>query len=236
MLLERAQGLSAKIGQYEKLKGTADEAAQFKTRADQLSAVADRLDKARDALDRFARAGIAVQFVPGDARLSERARTLRLAVDENPHAIADPPFNIKYEFTDRLVAIAEASAQAMLRAWQMHVRSLAQSQSDEVLNALQALPQFRRSISSIRQCRAEIQALAAAVPQDLEGAIERINVLAQAQREAWAELTADGIPAPVIGFLKACGSEGATLTALTAEVRTWLEERKLLGAFKILIR
>jgi hypothetical protein len=124
----------------------------------------------------------------------------------------------------------------MLRSWQAYVRSRSDSHSDEVLAALAVLPQFRQGIGRIRQGRMEIAAMAASVPSDLKSATSRLDALVEAQRTAWAELTADGIPGPVIGFLKACAAEGAPLTGLTTDVRSWLEARSLLGAFRILIR
>jgi hypothetical protein len=95
MLLERASGLSAKIAQYDQLKGTAEEAAQFKTRADQFSNVAAKLAAVRTGCARFAEAGIPVQFTPAEgAALAERARTLRSAVEADPHVLGEPPFDL----------------------------------------------------------------------------------------------------------------------------------------------
>lgn len=237
MLLERASGLSAKIAQYDQLKGTAEEAAQFKTRADQFGNVAAKLGAVRAALARFAEASIPVQFTPAEGTaLAERARTLRSAVETDPHVLGDPPFNLKHQFTDRLLSLYDGAEQAMLRSWQAYIRSRSDSHSDEVLAALAALPQFRQGIGRIRQARMEIATMAASVPSDLKSATNRLDSLVEAQRTAWAELTADGIPGPVIAFLKACAAEGAPLTGLTDEVRSWLEARKLLGAFRILIR
>jgi len=236
MLLERAAGLAAKINQYEKLKGTAHEAAQFKTRADQFGAIAERMDRTTAALSRFAQAKIAVGFAFHDPALIERTRTLRTAIEQDPNAIGDPPFDLKYEFADRLYGLCEAAGQAMLQAWQAYVRDAAQSSSDEILNALSALPQFRQTIGRIRQCRMEIQSMFASVPEDVAAGAKRIGELVEAQRTAWAELSASDIPPAVIAFLKACGGDGAPLSALSDDVRAWLEARKLLGAFRILIR
>jgi hypothetical protein len=53
---------------------------------------------------------------------------------------------------------------------------------------------------------------------------------------AWSELSAEDIPADVINFIRAAGSEGAALTAYSDEVQTWLASRNLMGAFRIKIR
>ena len=64
----------------------------------------------------------------------------------------------------------------------------------------------------------------------------RLAALVTEYRSAWAELSADGIPATVVAFLRVCAAEGASIEELTGEVRTWLEGRNLLNAFRIKIR
>src|SRR5438477_11481060 len=115
MMIYSAAGLSAKIAQYDQLKGTAEEAAEYKTRADQFGNVAAKLGAVRAALDRFAEAGIPVQFTPTEgAALAERSRTLRSAIEADPHVLGDPPFNLKHQFTERLLFLCQGAEQAML--------------------------------------------------------------------------------------------------------------------------
>ena len=237
MLLERAAGFAARITQYHNLKGTADDAGQFQTRADQFGNVSERLTRTRDALRRLKDAGIGIAFVPADAAgLAAKAKTLRAAVQNDPAVLRDPPFDLKYEFTDRLVSISSAADRAMDEAWKRYVCERSDLESDDVLNALAALPQFRASAAKIRQCRANIAALTASLPPEPATAVARLSALVDEHRTVWAELTADGIPDAVIAFLRACAAEGAPLSGLTDELRSWLESRNLLSAFRIKVR
>src|SRR4051812_20952485 len=107
MLLERAVDLTAKIAQYQKLKGAADESEQFDTRATQFARVAERISCVRQGLEKLISAGVVVNFEPSDGAVYvAKAKTLRAALKANPAAINDPPFDLKHEFVDRLVGIA----------------------------------------------------------------------------------------------------------------------------------
>ena len=94
---------------------------------------------------------------------------------------------------------------------------------------------MRVGVTRIRQCRQKVTALAATVPADPASAIEQLRVLSAEHGSAWAELTADAVPPSVLQFLRACAADGAPVTALTDEVRHWLEARELLGSFRIRI-
>ena len=74
MLLDRAADLTAKITQYQKLKGAADESKQFQTRADQFASVADRIAGVRKRLDKLATAGVAITFEPSDGALCRQGQ------------------------------------------------------------------------------------------------------------------------------------------------------------------
>jgi hypothetical protein len=236
MLLERAAGLSNRIAQYNQLKGTAEEAALFETRANQFATVAAKLQRTRNLLLKLRDAGVRVEFVPIEgAAYVERARTLRAAIQADPHVLANPPFDLKYEFTARLLAIHEAAEKAMLEAWQTHVLAQADARSDDMLNTLAAIPQFKPIVVRMRQCMSEIRSLASIIPEEPRAGVARLTALAAAHRAAWEEMTADGIPSPVITFLKACAAEGAPLISLTDEVRNWLAQRNLLSVFRIRI-
>lgn len=124
----------------------------------------------------------------------------------------------------------------MTEAWKRYVDERGDLHSDDVLDALAALPQFRPSVMKIRQCRANIAALGASIPSDPSTAVVSLSALVDEHCTAWAELRADGIPDAVITFLRACAAEGAPLSGLTDEVRSWLESRNLLSAFRIKIR
>lgn len=237
MLLEDAKDLSARIAQFKRLQVTADEAKQFETRAKQFSAASEKLVRARAALQRMKAAGVDVSFVSkeGDA-LAQKAATLRSAVRANPNALADPPFDLKYAFTDRLLGIGAAADEAMLAAWRAFVRENSNSGSDDVIEALWAVPQYRPTLTKIRSFRSQLAALANVIPDDPGVGVAQLRRIVDDHHAAWTEMTAEGIPDPVIPFLRACAADGAPLSELTNEVRSWLESRNLLHAFRIKIR
>jgi hypothetical protein len=236
MLLERATGLATKISRYQTLKSAAKEAEIVRTRADQLEQVAALLAHARDALSRFAAAGVMIEFAPAHADdLSEKAKALRVIAAEAPVALAVPPFNFTHEFTNRLRGIATGADTAIRERWRHFITENSPGGSDEVLDALGKLPQLRAGVTQIRQCRQKIQALSAAPPADPVQAVAQLRALVAEHQAAWATLTTDNLPRTVILFLQACAGDGAPVTALTEEVRDWLEARNLLGSLRIRI-
>lgn len=236
MLLERAAGLAEKIERYQRLKAAADEAQVVSTRASQVQEAAALLAQARAALDRFSKAGIGIQYFPANTEeLTEKATKLRTIVDRDPAGLANPPFNVLHEFTTRLKGLASAADRSIAEGWSRYVVENAPRGADGILDALGQLPQMRAGVARIRQCRQKVAALAAKVPADPAGAVEQVQSLAAEHRSAWAELAADSVPPSVLQFLRACAAEGAPITSLTEEVRTWLEAREVLGSFRIRI-
>lgn len=237
MLLDRAAALTAKIADYEKIKSNAHEAQYFQTRAAQFATVADQLTQANQAICRLRAAGIPAIFTPTEgAGQAEKAATLRVEVAKNPSVLSEPPFDLKYAFTDRLSGIATAAKLATAKAWREWVETRSNLGSEDVLNALAALPQFRASIATIRQCRLSIAALAASAPVDPVQATDQVDALLDAHQKAWAALTAEDIPQSVLGFIRACAGDGASLEMLSDEVLDWLNSRSLTSAFRIKIR
>jgi hypothetical protein len=237
MLLERATGLAAKIAKYQELTKAADQAEQFQTRANQFGGAAERITRARQALGQLVEAGVPVEFVSTEgAGYAAKAKELRAAINSNPAAINDPPFDLKYEFIDRLNAIVAKANQAMMDAWKAYVAKRADFGSDDVLSALAAVPQFRKSVAKIHECRNDIATLGNSMPSDPQVTVGRLDALVAAHDTAWAELSAEDIPKSVVSFVRAAANEGAPLTTYTDEVQTWLKSRDLLTAFRIRLR
>lgn len=234
MLLERSGKLAARIAEYEKLKGMASETEQFNTRANQLDSISERISRTREQLAGFARAGVPVSFVPSDARgYAAKAKDLRTAIHNNPANVINPPIDLKNEFADRLVGIAAAADKCIAEAWRTFVAARANFRSRDILIALSAVPQFRSSVSRIRQCQTNIEALGSTLPADPRTAVERLHALITDHDNAWAELSTEDIPPGVISFIRAAAAEGAMLSAYSQEVEAWITSRSLLGAFRI---
>lgn len=237
MLLDRAKDLASQITSYQRLQSDAVEAEQYATRAKQFSGAADRVVRSVGTCRRLADANVPIDFTPANAAdLAGKARSLRAAVAEDASALQDPPFDLKYDFTDRLVSLASAADTAASAAWRKWVSQESRLQSGDILDALSAVPQFKSTIETIRQRRLAIASLAASIPSDVEAAKGRLRDLVAEHNKAWSDMTADGIPPAVMSFIKACAGEGASISMLTEEVRLWLDQRVLADAFRIRIR
>ncbi|MCA2411256.1 hypothetical protein [Rhizobium leguminosarum] len=237
MLLERASRLAAKITEYQKLKATADEAEQFQSRANQLTTVSDKLSRTRISLKNMREAGVTVDFVPADGMtLADRAKALRAAISNNPSAVNDPPFNIKHEFLDRVAAINSAAERTITASWKSYVRRRADFGSSDVLDALNAIPQFRPSVSKIRQCRNAVEALGNSLPVDPKATISSLNTLVAEHEKSWSDLSAEDISSDVVKFIRDAASDGASLTSFSEEVKKWLDARNLTAAFRIRLK
>ena len=234
MLLDRANGLRTAITEFEKIRSEADKAEQFQTRAELFRRAAIRISHAFNALRNFADVGIATDFVLNDAAdYAAKAKTLRTSISDDPTKIENPPFDLKHEFTDRLKGIADAAESAMARSWKAHVKKCVSFESSDMLDALVEVPQFRTDVIKIRQCRTDIIALGNELPSNPLSAVVRLNSLVAHHEAAWRDLSAEDIPGSVLKFIRASAIEGARLSTYTDEVRSWLESRNLLDAFRI---
>jgi len=236
MLLDQAKDISAKIGDYTRLKSNVSATKEFETRASQFAGAADKLQRACRSIKRLQDTGVTLDFVPKDgAALADKAAKLGSILKEDPAKLNDPPFNLKYDFIDRLNSICSAADEVMLGAWKAHIGARSETASSEVLTALGAVPQYRPVVAQIMSLKSQIATLATILPQDPAAALSQLNTLMDSYRTAWGGMTADGIPPAVIGFLRAAAGSGAALNQLTDEVRSWLEGRNLLHVFRIKI-
>ncbi|MCB2399372.1 hypothetical protein [Rhizobium ruizarguesonis] len=237
MLLERASGLADKITAYEALKTAGDEALQFQTRANQITGASDKISRARAALKEMRDAGVSVDFPLSDGvTLAERAKELRTAMTGNPSVIHDPPFNLKYEFLDRLINIATFAERTIAASWKTHVRKSANFGPSDILDALFAIPQFRASVTRIRQSRAAVEALGEVNPADPKAAIKQLEALVEEQAKAWSDFSAKDISPNVVKFIRESASDGASLASYSDEVRKWLTDNDLIASFRIRLK
>jgi hypothetical protein len=236
MLLDQAKDISAKIGDYTRLKINAGAAKEFETRASQFASAADKLQRACQSIKRLREAGVTVDFVLKDgAALADKAAKLRSALKEDPAKLNDPPFNLKYDFIDRLNGICDAAGEVVRAAWRAHLEAHSETASSDVLTAFGAVPQYRLVVARIMNVKSQIGMLSSSLPQDPAAALSQLDKLMDSYRTTWGEMSADGIPPAVIGFLRAAAGSGAALNQLTDEVRSWLEGRNLLHVFRIKI-
>lgn len=236
MLLDQAKTLTARISDYSRLKSNAGAARDFETRATLFGAAADAVQTAKSSLERMRQAGLAPDFTPQDsASLAAKAATLRDLLKQDPAKLNDPPFNLKYDFVDRIDGLCGAANKALLAAWQAHVAQHSDMVSFEIVTALSAIPQYKPVLTRISALKADVERLADAVPEDIPAGLARLSSIMNAYQAAWSEMIGDGIPKAVISFLRAAAAQNATIDQLTDEVKSWLKARSLLPLFRIKI-
>ena len=236
MLLDRATALSEKIKEYQKLKAAANQASVYRTRAIQFGAARTSLSETLAALYRFDDAAIPVDFKATNADiLLENAKTLSDSFKAGPDALNLPPFNLKYEFFDRISNLSNFGRESLSQAWRSYVYAHSVNSSPGVLDALMKISQFRASVITIKACLERIDRLASQTPSDPGGALKMLETLVQEYRSAWLTISADGIPDSVLKFLRNSSLEGSPLSEFTEEIHKWLDSKGLLGAFRIRI-
>lgn len=236
MLLDQAKGLATRIGDYSRLKSNASAAKEFETRATLFGTAADTLEATTASLARLKAAAIIPDFIATDAAgLASKASTLRDLLKEDPSKLNDPPFNLKYEFVDRVTGLCSGANKAGLAAWQAHIAKNSEMASPEMLTALGAIPQYKPVVLRIGALKGQVAILAQSVPADIAAGLAQLKTIMDSYTSAWGEMIGDGIPKDVIAFLRAAAAHGAALDQLTDEVQTWLKARGLLSLFRIKI-
>ena len=128
MLLDRAAALAAKITSFQALKADATEAEAYANRAKQIRTVAGRLDKSAQGWRRLSQAGVKPDRILTTAGvLATKATDLREKLVEDRTVLQDPPFDLKYDFSDRLAKVSEladAAISASVRKRSISVSSI----------------------------------------------------------------------------------------------------------------
>lgn len=237
MLLDRAKELRSKIDKFQKVKTAASNAQPFDTRARQFSDVGKRIHELRGVIASMDDADIAVNFQAANATaLAEKASQLRAQLAEDPTVIHDPPFDLKHEFVDRLLAIAEAGRVTAAERWSSYIRERANLGSEETLKVLAALPQLKECVGRIRKNRSELILLSKTLPNDPKAVLAQVKGLVDEAQAEWSKLQANDIPQEVIAFIRQSASEGAPLATLKPSIVSWLNERGLTDSFRVRLR
>src|SRR5207253_10028046 len=122
---------------------------------------------------------------------------------------------------------------ALFLAWQKHTNGLARGTNQELLDVLERLPKFRKTVQRIRSLSEKARQAQAELPAS-KAEVEAFAGLMGEVEAAWQELGGGQAPPAVLAFLKAAiSSGGAQLTLLTPAVTTWLSENGLLATFVI---
>lgn len=233
-LLDRAGAANKRIRTLAGMNSLASKADAVRTRANALKSAADALDPIGGVVRAFREHGIPTQAIDTAAlnSLREQLTQLGKAYRDNPDQIAAPDGRYRYALWEPLGALPTNLGETLLTSWQAYCAALTPHQQSGVLEVLSGVPGLQQDALRIAGLRDELDRRSRALPWN-ETDLVRVSDLAAKIDLEWKSIEGTGIPADVLNFLKKASVGGASLPELTAEVRTWLEERSLGGFIRI---
>lgn len=238
-LLQRAKDLTSSLEELNALDKRADHAQLFENRADTFEKPATSLRGLEESMKVLLELGIVVPGIEKETviALKNRINDLHSRYLLNKNVMLDPfpGENIKYVLTNALSRLPDQSREALIRGWGEWCRRQLPHVDEEVLTLLEKIEALRKSAQSVRELKKEFDEVSSSMPIATES-VERITHLAGDMNEVWLDLTGEGVPQPVLIFLrKAISIEGARLAELTQDVRDWMSEHGLSNSLRVRI-
>jgi hypothetical protein len=234
MILQECEQLSTRIVEKERLRRHLDQLNKFQRVSEQLEQVAVRLDPLIATWRALSESGIAeVKLGKIGVDLRKEAGDALSLFKADREAILDSArFRLK-PFVDRTREVADSLQTALLLAWQKYTSGLARGTNQELLDVLERLSKFKKTVQRIRALSEKARQAQAELPASKAEVEAFAGLIAQVEA-AWQELGGGQTPPAVLEFLKAAiSSGGAQLTLLTPAVTKWLGENGLLATFVI---
>jgi hypothetical protein len=232
VILEDTADLIALADRRRTLQQLVAEAKKFTSRRTQLELTSSRLQTAVQTVGLFHDRGIGGVDVP-PAGLSV-ARTLAetaSAFGVDPQAALETVADIDR----RVLVLVEKLESGLQETWGTYARAKARSDNDDLLDVLERIPDFRKTVLRVRALRSQVHAQVLTVPRTPEMLDEFAKALS-AIAEEWDALGSDAVPPKVIEFLrKAVALGGAELDLVLTEpaIVKWLTDRKLMASFRV---
>lgn len=232
-LAARAEPLIGDVEKLSQLKEAAHRLKEYQNRRDRLQHVLAGLQPPARFLALLAERGIDV--APAENTLivdSAVAKSTALA----ERYVADPAVVLGSDFAALIKALTPAQELLVSRArtsWKDFAGPIARAVSKELLDALDRIDSFRKTVQRIRSHQGPIEQLAAKEWVE-EAELDRFSSLVEQRTKAWDELESGGsIPDDIVEFLKQCNKGGARLDTLKGETVEWLRSRGILACFRI---
>jgi len=120
-------------------------------------------------------------------------------------------------------------------SWNAYAGPRMAALSKELLDALDRIDVFKKTVKRLRESQGPIDTLAGkSWVTELE--LDTFDQLVKQRNEVWEELKGGGaIPETVVDFLKRCNKGGVQLDALTPEIVNWLKNREILSCFRVIL-
>lgn len=236
-LLKRAETVSNNVRSLKDLEKRAEQAQLFEKRANDLERPAVLLRQLEPSIAILVEQHIIAAAVESGtvAAIKSRVKDLhsRYLLDKNVMIDPFPKEDIRFVLYRALEQLTDGSDAALLEAWGEWGRRQLPCVDNEVLALLEKIDVLRVPAQAVRMLRQEAEEIFSSLPAD-KGAITRLKDLADDMSETWHNLAGEGVPIPVMAFLKkAITYEGARFEDLTVEVRNWISEHGLSNSLRV---
>ena len=228
-LLERSRELRELAGRLTGVDAEKGRFSQLETRTAQVKAARNEMESAQKAVRLLDSRGLHLSSCPRpSAALRAKAPALRKALDEDWRAFADER-SLATSFLEPVKSHAAKLVDAALVVWQAHVDDGLPSIRDGVINSLAAAG-FQTQCARLRHLRGEVATLRRSCPTSLQ-AFSQLDELKAGIQAIWTEL--EGVPEDVRQFLQKAARREAAIADLTPGIRSWLDDRGMLGQLRI---
>ena len=236
-LLKRAETVSNNVRDLKDLEKRAEHAQLFEKRANDLERPAVSLRKLEPSIEILVEHQIIATAVESGTVAAIKSRLkdlhLRYLLDKNVMIDPFPKEDIRFVLYRALEQLTEQSDAALLEAWGEWGRRQLPCVDNEVLALLEKIEVLRVPAQTVKRLRQEAVEICSSLPAD-KGAITRLKTLAGDMSETWHNLAGEGVPVPVMAFLRnAITYEGARFEDLTLEVRDWMSEHGLSNSLRV---
>ena len=232
MLLEKSTQLIDLSQNKINLQTYATNLQGFQSRQEQIKQAVDGTLPLVQSLRAFRKKGIA------NLDLTQKAEILLTFIanveekfQADPQWIIDNENFNKKNFTSRIEQLQKALEEQLSQAWRRYRNQNRPSTNNEILNLLDKVSAFKRTVQRIRSLDLQIRE-SNSIPQSSED-FDKVDGLIEELKQCWEGLNSDEVPEAVLRFLRVAANEGATLGLLTPEVKDWLTKHRLIDSLRI---
>ncbi|XXX76047.1 hypothetical protein WMF30_51200 [Sorangium sp. So ce134] len=232
-LAVRAESLVSDVQKLSQLKEAAHRLKEYQQRRERLQRVLAGLQPPARFVALLAERGIDIAPAAIPTSLGE---VIAQATALAERYAADPAVVLGGDFPALLKTLTAAQEQLAWRArasWKDYSGPIARAVSKELLDALERIDSFRKTVQRIRSHQTVIEQLAAKDWVE-QADLDRFSSLVEQRTMAWDELEAGGaIPDEIVEFLKQCNKGGARLDTVKSETVEWLRNRGIVACFRV---
>lgn len=236
MLLESATGLKAAIDAFRLEKASARDRGGYRNRANQLSTPAVKAAALASLTQEFAANGIKVAYQSESTAALGRMAEERLAqFREDPATLLLPDPTYQNQFLPAVAKALQLWEERLLLGWRERIATATIQLPQDVLAALEVVPDYARAVRDLRGEQRTIQQLGQALPAKgtVSAALVTLTRSAEVVDLTWQRISGRDMPDYVLKFIREAGGAGASMAEISTELLDWLRTRNLLASFMI---